>query len=509
MNIASWIRKRAFLDPDAIAIKEGSVQLNNAQLYRQVLQTVSFLENNGIKQGDRVAALLYNSSLFMELFFGCAHLGAILVPLNYRLAGAELNYMMEQSESTLLIADPDFREKIGDAKLTEGSKIIVNKTAGASVSLPLDAKEETVDRVPVEQDVSTDAPLLIMYTSGTTGRPKGATLSHGNVQWNAIMHHTEGFYREKALACAPFFHVAGLNAVATQILYTRGSLVIQKSFDPRQALELIEKEKITCMFGAPTMLDMMAREPCFETTDFSSVRYITAGAAPVPVNPIEKFQQKGVRIRQGYGLTESSPAVCLLHDEHALSKPGSCGKEFFHLEIRIVDENGTDLPQGEVGELIIKGPNVMLGYWRDPEATRETLRDGWLWTGDLAKRDEDGFIYIVDRKKDMIISGGENIYPAEVESVLIQHPDVAEVAVIGIPDEKWGEAPVAHIVLEPGAGTAPEAFIEYCLARIAKYKIPKHFRFVEELPRTATGKVNKPELKQKAQEHILKTIHRR
>jgi fatty-acyl-CoA synthase len=286
--------------------------------------------------------------------------------------------------------------------------------------------------------------------------------------------------------------------MATQIIHGRGSLVIQRTFDARVALKLIEKERITCMFGAPAMLDMIVRDPLFETIDLSSVRYFTAGAAPAPVNLIEKFHHRGIKIRQGFGLTETSPAVCMLHDEYALLKPGSCGKEFFHLYLRIVDEHGKDVVQGEVGEIIVKGPNVMLGYWKDLESTRQALRDGWLYTGDLAKRDGDGFIYIVDRKKDLIISGGENIYPAEVEAVLLQHSHVAEAAVVGKPDEKWGEVPVAYVVLEPGAETKPQELVDFCRSRLGKYKIPKEFRFIQELPRIASGKVDKKVLRRRS-----------
>ena len=496
MNIVDWIKQRAYLEPQGRTLKDGSLTLSNTEFYQRVLGAVSYLRSRGVRCGDRVAVMLYNSSLFLELFFGCAHMGAILVPLNYRLAGAELKYLIEDSGSTCLIVDEEFRGKVEPVDLDPEFKVFVNQDPRDTLYPPLGSFESSEGVLP-EEKASMDTPLLIIYTSGTTGRPKGVTLSHGNVLWDAIMHLTEGFYREKALANAPFFHVAGLNAVATQTLYTRGSLVIQKSFDPSATLNLIEEERVTCMFGAPIMLDMMTREPLFETTDFSSVRYITAGSAPVPINLIEKFHKRGVKIRQGYGLTESSPAACLLHDEHALAKPGSCGKGFFHLEIRIVDDNGRDVPMGDVGELIIKGPNVMLGYWKNPEATRETIRDGWLWTGDLGKKDEDGFIYIVDRKKDLIISGGENICPAEVESVLIQHADVAQVAVIGVPDEKWGEVPVAFVVPEPGAEPSSEEFIEFCLPRIAKYKIPTAFQFTEELPRNTIGKVNKNLLKER------------
>jgi fatty-acyl-CoA synthase len=496
MNIVAWIRQRALLEPRAMTLKERDLQVDNLEFYHRILSASVFLRSQGIKNGDRVAVALYNSSLFLELLFGCAQIGAIFVPLNYRLVGAELDYMLKNSGSDLLIADPDFKKNMKDVSLDPDAILFPEQETGALY--PLLKENDITERKQWEEEkVSEETPLLIMYTSGTTGRPKGATLSHGNVLWNAIMHIHEGLYRERALVNAPLFHVGGLNAIATQVLYANGSLIIQRTFDPHEALELIEKEGVTCMFGAPTMLDMMSRDPLFEKIDFSSLRYLQTGSAPIPLELIEKFHQKGIKIRQGYGLTEASPAACLLHDEYAMRKPGSCGKEFFHLEIRIVDDKGNELPQGKVGELIIRGPNVMLGYWRDPKSTRETLRDGWLYTGDLAKKDEEGFIYIVDRKKDMIISGGENIYPAEVEMVLVQHEKVAEAAVIGVPNEKWGEVPAAFIIAETGDRPESQELIEFCRSRIAKYKIPKYFHFVDELPRTGVGKVNKKALREK------------
>jgi len=497
VNIASWIKQRALLEPTAEIVKEGTHAFNNRDFYHRVLSASSFLRSQGVGSGDRVSVMLYNSSLFLELLFGCARIGAIMVPLNYRLVGAELSYMIEHSESAILISDPDFREGLEGLKPGPKCLLFPDREEDGFLHLPPKSKDPDNESPPLEAEAGDETPLLIMYTSGTTGRPKGATLSHGNVLWNAIMHLNEGLYRERALVNAPLFHVGGLNAIATAILYGKGSLVVQRSFDPHQTLELIEREKITCMFGAPAMLEMMVRDPLFDKTDFSSVRYLQTGASPAPPALLEKYHTKGIKIRQGYGLTEASPAACLLQDEFAMVKPGSCGKEFFHLEIRIVDNNGADVKQGDVGELIIRGPNVMLGYWRDPESTRETLRNGWLYTGDLARKDEDGFIYIVDRKKDMLISGGENVYPAEVELALFQHEAIAETAVIGVPDDKWGEVPAAFVVLEKGTvKPTPDDLIQFCRSRIAKYKIPKHFHFVEELPRTPVGKVNKIALKE-------------
>ncbi|MFC1825052.1 long-chain fatty acid--CoA ligase [Thermodesulfobacteriota bacterium] len=496
MNIAGWIRQRASLDPGAPAITDGELALDNGGFYHRMLSASVFLRSLGIKTGDRVAVLLYNSSLFLELFFGCAHLGAICVPLNYRLVGAELDYMIENSGSSLLISDPDFEESLKSVGLDKASILEPDRKTG-KLYTTLDESEVADKARWRETEVGAETPLMILYTSGTTGRPKGATLSHGNILWNAIMHIHEGLLRERALLNAPLFHVGGINAIATQVLHGNGSLVIQRTFDPHEALELMEKEKITCMFGAPAMLDMMSRDPLFATTDFSNLRYLMVGSAPIPLKLIEKYHNKGIKIRQGYGLTEASPAACLLHDEYAMVKPGSCGREFFHLEIRIVDDAGRELPRGDVGELTIRGPNVMLGYWRDPKATEETLRDGWLRTGDLARKDEEGFIYIVDRKKDLIISGGENIYPAEIEMILAQHKDVVEVAVIGVLDEKWGEVPKAYIIPEVDRKPEPPELIAFCSSRMAKYKIPKTFEFVEDLPRTGVGKVNKKVLRQK------------
>ncbi len=494
MNIAGWIRQRAFLEPDALITKEGEVACNNAGFYERMLKAAAFLRDRGIKPGDRVAVLLYNSSLFLELFFASAHLGAIFVPLNYRLMGEELDYIAGNCGCSILISDNEFNEQIKEVKIDTLSIMFAEQIEDGSYYLSMDKQGGADDKpVPVEAYADMDTPMAILYTSGTTGRPKGATFSHGNFLWNAIMLRIEGVGREKALLNAPLFHTGGLNAIATQVIYGKGSLVIQRAFDPGQVLELIEKEKITCVFGVPTMLDMIAREPNFEQTDFSSVRCLITGAAPLPVNLIKIYHNKDIMVRQAYGLTESTATI--LHDEYALTKQGSCGKEFFHQNIRIVDEHGRDVPQGEVGEIIIKGPTVMLGYWENPDATNATIKNDWLWTGDLGRRDEDGFLFIVDRKKDMIISGGENIYPAEVEASLVKHSDIAEVAVIGVPDEKWGEIPIAVIASESSSELNIDDLIDFCRSKMARYKVPKHFRFIEELPRNAAGKVNKVVLK--------------
>ena len=490
VNIGRLIEWRAFVEPDQLAIKEGDQTISNADFHLQILHAASFLDSHGIGPGDRVAVLMYNSSLFLELFFATARLKAIFVPLNYRLSGMELEYLLHNSGTSLLVSDAEFREKVDGIDLDPKPQVVF-ASYGDTLSGQAFYEQPDSSNISDEREVSHDTPLLIVYTSGTTGRPKGVTLSHGNVIWNAVMHVHAGFYKEKALAVVPYFHVAGLNAMATQILYGNGSLVIQKTFNAGMVLELIERERITCMFCVPTMLSMIAKEEQFGTADLASVRYFSAGSAPVPINVIETFQRRGIKIRQAFGLTETSPAVCMLNSEYAILKPGSCGKEFFHVQVKMVDENGMELPQGQTGELIVKGPNVMLGYWKDPEATQKVLKDGWLHTGDLAKRDEDGFIYIVDRKKDLIISGGENVYPAEIEAILLQHGDVADVAVVGMPDEQWGEVPVAYVVLRPAAEERPEALMDFCRSRIGKFKVPKQFRYLKELPRTAAGKLDK------------------
>jgi fatty-acyl-CoA synthase len=324
-------------------------------------------------------------------------------------------------------------------------------------------------------------------------------LTHGNTQWNGVNAIlTYSLSKEDInLVAAPLFHIGGLSAAATPIIYSGGTVVLTRFFVPDQVIDAIAKHRVTTMFGIPVMFLLMSMSEKFEGGDFSSIRVMIAGGAPCPVPLIEKYQEKGVLFSQGYGLTETAPAVSALPEDDVHRKRGSAGKQLFHVDIRIFDEDDNELPAGEMGEIVIKGPNVFKEYWNMPEETAAALRNGWFHTGDMGRFDEEDYLWIVDRKKDMIISGGENIYPAEVEDCIHAHPKVADVGVVGMPDQKWGEAPLALVVVMPGEEVSEEEIIAFTRERLASFKRPKKVIFVEELPRTPTGKILKKDLRAK------------
>jgi fatty-acyl-CoA synthase len=341
-------------------------------------------------------------------------------------------------------------------------------------------------------------PALIIYTSGTTGRPKGALLSHRMLMWNSINTNVawDIVSSDVTTVHAPLFHTGGLNVLTLPLMHVGGTVVILRKFDPSEALEAIEKHRCTIFFGVPTMFQMMMESPRFDRTSFDSMRFFISGGAPCPVPLIEAYQRRGVAFTQGFGLTEVGPNCFRLGLEDAVRKAGSIGFPSFHSEARIVDEKGRDVPRGAVGELLLKGLHVCSGYWQNSEATSEAFSDGWFYTGDLARQDDEGYYYIVGRAKDMIISGGENIYPAEVESVLHGHPAIASAALIGISDDKWGEMPVAVIIPRTDRAVTPDEIIEFCSGKLARYKIPRQVYFVSEFPLSASGKVVKRILKE-------------
>ncbi|HEY8488267.1 MAG TPA: long-chain fatty acid--CoA ligase [Thermaerobacter sp.] len=337
-------------------------------------------------------------------------------------------------------------------------------------------------------------PHLMMYTSGTTGRPKGAVLTHSNSVWNAVnmLLNEEGLEtRDVVLTVAPMFHIGGLSVYTLPALFKGCTVVLERQFDPGRTLELVQREQITVLFLVPAMWQALMYHPEFDRYDLSSLRSLVAGGAPCPLTVIRFFQSRGFRFLEGFGMTETAPDVAILNSRDAERKNGSIGLPVHTVELRIVDEAGQDVPPGEVGELVVRGPNVCAGYWNNAEATREAFRDGWFHTGDLARQDEEGFYYIVDRKKDMLISGGENVYPVEVEQVIVQHPKVMEVAVVGAPDDRWGEVPVAFVAVKPGQTLTLEELAAFCEGKLARFKIPKRLFIVEQLPRNATGKVLK------------------
>ncbi|MCP4755565.1 MAG: long-chain fatty acid--CoA ligase [Proteobacteria bacterium] len=501
MNVGEWTTRWAQLKPNEPCLKYGDLELTKMEFNLRINRLAHAFQEIGVKKGDRVTVLMANSNVFLEALFALSKLGAIMVPLNFRLAAPELEFIINNSEPMTMVYSPEFLPLIEELKGQIPTVIhyICELEGGADGDLvyePWIADKSDEEPVP-DSEVILDDAQFIMYTSGTTGKPKGAVLTHGNTQWNAInsIHMYPIDSKDVAACCAPLFHIGALSVSATPQLYMGCKLVIQRAFDPVGILKLIEDNKVNSMFGIPVMFLFMSQMPDFETVDFSSVNYFLAGGSPCPKSLIEAYQAKGVNFAQGYGMTETAPGVTALLPEESLEKLGSSGKAVFHLALKIVDLKGNEVPQGETGEILVKGPNVIREYWRRPEETAKSIVDGWLFTGDMGYQDEDGYLYIKDRRKDMYISGGENVYPAEVEDAIMGFPEVADVGVIGIPDEKWGESGLAVVVKAPDVDVTEEQIIQACQGKLGKYKIPKKVAFMDELPRTLTGKILKKDLR--------------
>jgi fatty-acyl-CoA synthase len=493
-----WISKWAIYYPDKIAIKE--YETGRTLSYKQLNNVANYLSNYflnelKLKTGDRVVILAENSLEHIVLFSVAQKTGLILVPLNYRLAPRELDYQLNDSEPQLIITERKYLENVSALK---SFQIISNKL---NLDVLIDIVENEKDKnhcFDSIEDFDENHPVFILYTSGTTGLPKGALYTHKMLFWNSINTalRLDITSNDRSISCTPMFHTGGWNVIPTPFLHHGAYVCLMKKFDPAIVLKLLDEEKATMFMAVPTMLSMMAQSPDFDKVDLSSVKYFIIGGEPMPLPLIEIWHKKGVPIRQGYGLTEVGPSVTSLHQDDAVRKMGSIGKINFYLKYKIVDDNGNEVKQGEVGEFILKGPSVTPGYWRNPTATSESLKNGWFYTGDLVREDEDGFLYVVDRKKNMFISGGENVYPAEIEKFLYTHPLIQEVAVIGVPDEKWGEVGKAYIKLKEGASISPDELKKYCEGNLARYKIPKYFEIIEEIPKSETGKINKKALLQ-------------
>ncbi len=498
MYTFDWLAKRADLAPDKVALVDGATgaEFTYAQFNERAGLFARFLQEEWrIEPGDRVAILAHNCLAYFEILYGCAKAGAILVPLNWRLAVPELTFIMNDCTPRGLIYDPAFASQVQELRSTVATAhyMALAEDAPAGVA----AYEEALAAMP-------GPPLImpardgsdiwnILYTSGTTGRPKGVLQT-----FEMAVHNYLNIGIPIALTAAdttlnvlPFFHTGGLNLYTNPTILVGGTAIIQSTFDPAQTLQLLS-ERATVFFGVPAHYLFMSQHPSFEQTDLSGVRSWACGGAPMPVNTLETYAQRGIIIQQGFGMTETGPTVFLIDKENAIRKGGSVGKPQISVEVRIVDRAGNDVAPGEMGELLVRGSGVTPGYWQLPDITRETIEpDGWLHSGDVARCDEDGYYYIVDRWKDMYISGGENVYPAEVENVLYAHPAVAEAAVIGIPDEKWGEIGKAIIVVKPGTEVSEREIIDFCAARLARYKLPRSVAFIDQLPRNAAGKVLK------------------
>ena len=498
-GIGSWTARRARKSPHALAVLHQDRRFTYLDLHERSLRLADRLRAHGLRRGETVAYLGPNHPAYLETLFAAGILGAVFVPLNTRLAPAEVEHCLADSGSRVLIHTPGFA-KLADAANTqiEDLRLIAvdQEYERLLAGSPTEEVPETIDE-PISQ---TD-PCMIMYTSGTTGRPKGAVLSHGNLTWNSVnvVVDTDFAHDEVTLVSAPLFHTAALNMTCLPTLLKGGTVILEESFDEARTLELIKTRGVTTLFGVPTMYQRLADAPGFDDADLSGVRNLMCGGAPVPEPLIRRYLERGLSFVQGYGMTEAAPGTLLLDAEHALSKAGTAGVPHFFTDVRLARPDGSAAEPGEPGEVQVEGPNVMLGYWGRPVETRRALADGWLHSGDLAAADEDGYVRIVDRIKDLIISGGENISPAQVESVLFQHPAVADCAVIGVPDESWGEVGRAIVVpREPavaGAELAAE-LLAFAADRLARYKVPKSVVFTDSLPRTGAGKVLKSALRE-------------
>ncbi|RJP18455.1 MAG: long-chain-fatty-acid--CoA ligase [Candidatus Abyssobacteria bacterium SURF_5] len=498
VNAGEWVYKHAIRKPEATAVVVDKRRLTYAQLNERVNRLAHALSGLGIAEGDRAAILSFNSNEYIEFVLALAKLGAIVVPLNYRLAPPELEYILNDSGAKLLVCGSEFSHVYEELRQRVNLERYI--ITGDSAAEPLLSYEALLARSsaaePRMAPTGIDTALIVMYTSGTTGRPKGAILTHGNVLFaslNAIQHgNSEG----PALICIPMFHVGGLTTQALPTVYRGQPIIFQRYFDPEHALQLIERERVAGMLAVPAVLLFMSQVTSFMEYDLSSMKSFFVGGAPCPVPVLRKYLERGVTIRQGFGMTESTGTGIVLEPEDNERKLGSCGRPMFHCNARVWDDSGRDAAPNAIGELMLRGPVIMKGYWNMPEQTEAAFTDGWFHTGDLARMDDEGYIFIVDRMKDMLITGGENVYPAEVENVIMGHPKVGEVGVIGVPDERWGDSVRAIVVPLPGQSLTAEEIQRFCEGKLARYKIPKSVVFIDALPRNPAGKILKGVLRE-------------
>jgi fatty-acyl-CoA synthase len=492
MNLSDLIERNAAFAPDKPAlIFEGEV-LSYAAFYARIVRTAHALQAEfGVGKGDRVAILSLNRPDYLVLLYACARLGAMLVPLNWRLAVAEQLFILSDAGAKVLLLEQAFAEVLPVLEQSQPDTRIVGLDFTPPRGTLFD--EWLAHARGDDQTVQVDlfCPLLIVYTSGTTGRPKGAVLRQQALLWNAVMsQHMHGLTPDDhVLTVLPFFHVGGLNIQTTPALQFGATVTIHARFTPDAALAAIARDRPTLTVLVPATIQAVSDHPDWATTDLSSLKAVSTGSTIVPPHLIECFVARGVPVLQVYGSTETCPVAVYTRIGGDLSRTGSTGLPGLCCEAAIVDDAGNEAPPNTPGEIVVRGPNVFTEYWGNAEATRETLRDGWYHSGDLGVRDADGYFWVHDRKKNLIISGGENIYPAEVERVLLEHPEVRECGVIGRPDEKWDEVPVAYVIRRAGGSVEAETLKAHVLTQLARFKVPREIVFVDDLPRTALGKV--------------------
>jgi fatty-acyl-CoA synthase len=504
-TLGRWTRDRARATPERIAIDDRGVVITYRELDARAERLAQALRDAGYAIGDRIATLTGNSADHVVLFFACAKAGLALVPLSWRLAPRELAEQLEIAEPALLLVEGEF-ESLAKATLSRLPRRIPNAPLGAhgvESTVPAPAYDPRRAGLSVRSDVHDDDALLVIFTSGTTARPKGAVLTHLNCFWTNLSFSriSELGATDTVLAVLPQYHVGGWNIQPLLAWWTGATVVLERTFDPGRVLHLIQERRITTMMGVPSHYLFLAQHPEFASTDLSHLRHAIVGGAPMPPALLRTWHARGVALTQGYGLTEASPNVLCLPDEDARRRAGSAGKPYPHVDVAVADPvTGEHLDAEAEGELLVRGPSVFAGYFRDPAATDAALVDGWLRTGDLVRRDADGYFTIVDRIKDVYISGGEGVAPAEVEAVLMGHPAVADVAVVGVPDSRWGESGSAWVVVHRGRVTDAAELIDFAAASLARYKVPREVHFVEELPHATAGKVVRRVLADRAAE---------
>ncbi len=512
MYIGDYLGRRAIYSPDKLAIVDAGKEPPWRLTYRQINERANRFANwlrdvAGIRKGDRVAILARDGVEHLDCFFACSKLGAIHTALNWRLHWRELAEIVQRTTPTVLIYSDDFRDNVAqlhtairDTEYAIRHYLHIEGPGfDGSRHFETTLRESPADPVTCETVKAEDIVALI-FTGGTTGFPKAAQVSHRMIGWNTLNTVIHDLTHDDIyLNVFPMFHTGGLFVYTLPQVILGGTTILIRQFEPALVLRLIEQERVTVFAGVPTMYQMMTQAPNWAEADLSSLRFCTSGGAPLPVPLVEQYvREKGVRFKQGFGMTEFGPGIFALAPEDAVRKAGSIGRPNFYIDARIVDDNNRPLGPNQVGELVLKGPSICSGYFGDPQATAEMLdEEGWFHTGDLAYYDEEWYFYIVDRKKDMFISGGENVYPVEIEKALYEHPAVHMCAVIGMPDPKWGEVGLACVVLKPGATATEEELIAFLKERLARYKVPKRVVFMESLPISGAGKILKRELRER------------
>ncbi len=498
MNLSNWIERQADFAPDRCAIRFAGEDLSYAGLARKVNQLADSMANHlNIGRGDRVAYLGLNSPEIVVLLFACARIGAVLMPLNWRLAEPEHRFMLGQAEPSAIFVEPDFVRHIESLYPDIGPLTLISYGGSSDGWLSYDALIADGSTAFADKGIRlSDDPVLLCYTSGTTGKPKGALLSNAALTWNAVnsTHMHDLTSQDVILTVLPMFHVGGLNIQTLPALHAGAKVAIHRRFDVNAFFDAVEREGITLTLLVPTIVHALINDPRWATVDLSSLRMVGVGSTIVPEQMVRTVGARGVPLVQVYGSTETAPIAAYMPTRETMKRPASTGKCAMHCDIRLVDENGKDVPVGAKGEILVRGPNVMTEYWKDFEATRAAFSNGWFHTEDIAHFDGEGFLYVDGRSKDMIITGGENVYPAAVENVLAECEGVREVAVLGRPDEYWGEVVVA-VIVPNGEERNAQRILEYCEGRIAHFETPREIFFVEELPRNAMGKIEKDALR--------------